>query len=67
MEETDKYFSAADAGTRPELGPGGHEGAGRGGRGVTLTGSGELREVMVNKDSPVFTMKQEMDVLNVTL
>lgn len=41
----------------------------------TLKGSGELRVcvcvcgegVMVNKDSPIFTMKQEMDVLNFTL
>lgn len=37
MEETDKYFSAADAGTRPELGPGCRGERGRG------TGSGKLR------------------------
>ena len=60
MEETDKYFRAADAGSRPKSGSGGREDAGGVG---ALTGSG----VMVNKDSPIFTMKQEMDVLNLTL
>lgn len=39
MEETDKYFSAADTGTRPDSGWGSHEEEG----GVTLTGSGDLR------------------------
>lgn len=58
MEETDKYFRAADAGSRPKSGSGGREGGGG-----ALTGSG----VMVTKDSPIFTMKQEMHVLNLTL
>lgn len=60
VEETDKYFSAADAGTRPELRSGGHEeGGGYTGRKWGIKG--------VNKDSPIFTMKQEMDVLTFTL
>lgn len=60
MEETDKYFSAADAGTRPKPGLGCN-------KHFTLSGSGELRGVAVNKDSPIFTMKQEMDLLNFPL
>lgn len=70
VKETNKYFIAADAGTRPELGLGRPLVGGRVvvvGGGVTLTGSGILREVEVNTDFPIFTLKQEMDVLDFTL